>query len=115
VNLLGHNIHSVTKQTETLNDAGMEVGFEIIVEKSTYLSLSRHQNPDQNRAIKIANRSFESVSQFKHFGRTVTNQNLTQDKIKTKLISGNTYYHPVKNLASSRLLRKLYKLEYTVL
>jgi hypothetical protein len=29
--------------------------------------LSRHQNVGQNRDIKIANRSFENVSQFKYF------------------------------------------------
>jgi hypothetical protein len=30
--------------------------------------LSRHQNVAQNRDIKIANRSFENVSQFKYLG-----------------------------------------------
>jgi hypothetical protein len=38
--------------------------------------LSRQQNVGQNRDIKIANRSFENVSQFKYLGMTVTNQNL---------------------------------------
>jgi hypothetical protein len=42
--------------------------------------LSRHQNVAQNRDIKIANRLFENVSQFKYLGTTVTNQNLIQEK-----------------------------------
>jgi hypothetical protein len=36
--------------------------------------VSRDQNAGQNREIKIGNRSFENVSQFKYFGTTVINQ-----------------------------------------
>jgi hypothetical protein len=32
--------------------------------------------------IKIGNRSFENVSQFKYFGTKVTNQNLVQEEIE---------------------------------
>jgi hypothetical protein len=49
--------------------------------------LSRHQNVGQNRGIKIANRSFENVPQFKYLGTTVTNQNLIQEEIKRRLNS----------------------------
>jgi hypothetical protein len=68
--------------------------------------LSRHQNVGQNRDIKIANRSFENVSQFRYLGTTVTNQNLIQEKIKRRLNSGNSCYHSVQNILSSRLLSK---------
>jgi hypothetical protein len=50
--------------------------------------LSRHQNVGQNRDIKITNRSFENVSQFKYLGTTVANQNLIQEEIKRRLNSG---------------------------
>jgi hypothetical protein len=33
--------------------------------------LSRHQNAGQNHDIKIANRSFDNVAQFKYLGTTV--------------------------------------------
>jgi hypothetical protein len=52
--------------------------------------LSRHQNVDKNRDIKIANRSFENVSQFKY--------------------SGNASYHLVQNLLSFLLLLKNVKI-----
>jgi hypothetical protein len=64
----------------------------------------------QNRDIKIANRSFENVSQLKYLGRTVTNQNLIQEEIKRRLNSGNACYHSVQNLLSSRLLSKKLKI-----
>jgi hypothetical protein len=37
---------------------------------------------DSNWEIKIGNRSFENVSQFKYLGMTVTNQNLIEEEIK---------------------------------
>jgi hypothetical protein len=70
------------------------------------MSVSRDQNAGQNREIKIGNRSFEYVSQFKYFGTTVTNQNLIQEEIKRRLNSGNACYHLLQNLLSSRLLSK---------
>jgi hypothetical protein len=68
--------------------------------------LSRHQNVSQNGGTKIANRSFESVLQFKYLGKTVANQNLIQKEIKRRLNSGNACSHSVQNLLSSRLLSK---------
>jgi hypothetical protein len=60
--------------------------------------------------MKIANGSFENVSQFKHLRMTVTNQNLIQEKIKRRLNSGNACYHSVQNLLSSWLLSKNFKI-----
>jgi hypothetical protein len=68
--------------------------------------MSRDQNAGQNRDIKIGNRSFENVSQFKYLGTTVTNQNLIQEEIKKRMNSGNACYHSVQNLLSSCLLSK---------
>jgi hypothetical protein len=42
VNLLGDNIDTVRKNTETLIDASKEVGIEINVDKTKYMLLSRH-------------------------------------------------------------------------
>jgi hypothetical protein len=75
VNLLGDNLDTIKKSTETLIDASTEVGLEINVEKTKYMLLSRHQNAGQNRYIKIANSSFQNVLQFRYLGTTVTNQN----------------------------------------
>jgi hypothetical protein len=73
--------------------------------------LSSHQNAGQNQDIKIANRSFENMSQFKYLRITVTNQNLIQEEIKRKLNSGNACYHSVQNPLSFCLLSKKCKNE----
>jgi hypothetical protein len=104
--LLGDNIDTVNKNTETLIDASKEVGLEVNVEKTKYMLVSRDQNAGQNLEIKIGDRSFENVSLFKYLGTTVTNQNLIQEETKRRLNSGNACYHSVQNLLSSRLLSK---------
>jgi hypothetical protein len=60
VNLLGDNIDTIKKNTQTLIDASEEVGPEENAEKTKYMLLSRHQNARQNHDINIANRSFEN-------------------------------------------------------
>jgi hypothetical protein len=58
--------------------------------------LSHQQNTGQND-IKIANRSFENVAQFKYFGAIVTNQNLIKEEINMGLNSGVAGYNSVQN------------------
>jgi hypothetical protein len=57
--------------------------------------LSHHQNAGANRDMKIANRSFDNVSHFKHLGTAETNQNLIQEEIKRRPNSANACYHSV--------------------
>jgi hypothetical protein len=100
----------IKKNTDTLTDASKEVGLAVNTGKTKYMLLSRHQNAGQNHDIKIANRCFENVTQFKYLGTKVTNQNLIQEEIKRRLNSINACYHSVPNLLSSRLLYKKRKI-----
>jgi hypothetical protein len=95
---LGDNIDTIKKNTETLIDASVKVGLKVNGEKTEYMLLSRHQNAGQNHDIKIDDRSFGNVAQFKYLGTTVTNENLIQEEIKRRLNWGNACYHLVQNL-----------------
>jgi hypothetical protein len=97
VSLLGDNIDTIKKNTQTSFDAIKEVGIEVNTEKSKYMLLSRHQNVGQNLELKIGNRYFENVAHFRYLGRTITNENLIQEEINRRLNSGNACYHSVQN------------------
>jgi hypothetical protein len=75
VNLLGDNIDTIKKNTETFIDPNKEISLEVNTEKTKYILLFRHQNVGQNHDIKTANRFFENVAQVRYVGTTVTNEN----------------------------------------
>jgi len=51
------------------------------------------------------------VEGFEYLGANLTNQNSIQEEIKSRLNSGNAYYHSVHNISSSRLLSKILKIK----
>jgi hypothetical protein len=65
VNLLGDNIDTINKNRENFIDASKEVGLEVNIEKTKYMLVPPDQRADQNRDIKIGNRSFENLPWFK--------------------------------------------------
>jgi hypothetical protein len=115
VNLLGINMDTIKKNTETLIDVTKEVGIVVKTGETKYMSLSHRQNAVENHDIKIADRYFENMAQFRYLGATVTDKNLIQEEIKRRLNEGNACYHSVQNLLSSQLLSKNIKLRKFIL
>jgi hypothetical protein len=73
--------------------------------------MSRHQTAGQSNYIRVANKSFEKVAEFKYLGSTLTDQNCIHEEIRSRLNSGNACYHAVQNLLSSRLLSRNVKIK----
>jgi len=66
--------------------------------------------------MKTDTGTFERVEEFKYLGTTLTNQNSIAEEIKSRLRSGNAFYHSVQNLLSSTLLSKNLKIKiYTTI
>jgi hypothetical protein len=114
-NRLGGSVHAIKKNTEALVVASKEIGLEVNAEKTKYMVMSRNQNAGQNHNMKLDNKSFERVEQFKYLGTILTNQNSIQEEIKSRLKSESACYHSVQNLLSSSLLSKNTRLGYTEL
>jgi hypothetical protein len=111
VNIFGGSVHSIKKNTEVLVVASKEIGLEVNVEKTKYMVMSRNQTAGQNYNIKLDNKFFERVEQFKYLGTTLTNRRSIQEEIKSRLKSRNACYHSVQDLLSSSLLPKNTKIK----
>jgi len=106
INILGGNIRTEKENAEALVAATREIGLEVSADKTKYMVVSRDQNAGRIRSVRIDNSTFERVEEFKYLGTTLTNQNSITEEIKSRLKSGNAFYHSVQNLLSSRLLSK---------
>jgi hypothetical protein len=60
--------------------------------------MSRGQNARKNHNIKIDNKSFERVEEFKYLGTILRIRNSIHGEIKSRLKGGNAWYHLVQNL-----------------
>jgi hypothetical protein len=112
---LGGSAHAIKKNTKAIVVASKEIGLEVNAEKSKYMVMSCDQNAGQKHNIKVDNKSFKRVEQFKYLGTTLTNQNSIQDEIQSRLKSGNACYHSVQDLLSAVCYPKIQRLRYTEL
>ena len=91
-------MHATKKTVEASVVASNETGLEVNADKTNYMALSEDSHPGQNHSMKIDNKSFQRVDQFRYVETTLTNQNSIQEIITVRLKSGNVIYHLLWNL-----------------
>jgi hypothetical protein len=79
VNILGGSVHAVKENAEALVVASKEIGLEVNDDKTKHMVMSRDENAGRSHNMKIDNRSFERVEEFKYLG---TNQFLFRKKLR---------------------------------
>jgi hypothetical protein len=77
----------MNKNTEALVVVSKETGLEVNADKTKHMVMSRDQNAGRSHNIKIDDRSFERVEQFKYFGTTLMYKNPIQVEIKSSFRS----------------------------
>ena len=75
--------------------ASKEIGLEVIADKSKCIVMYRDQNAGRSQNMKINNDSFERVEELKYLGTNLTNQNYTQEEIKSGLKLWNACFNSV--------------------
>jgi hypothetical protein len=76
-------IIGVAFSIRSLEAHSLDVGLN--AEETKYMFVSRETNTRQDYNIKILDKSFEKVEQFKCLGIALTNQNCTHEEIKNRL------------------------------
>jgi hypothetical protein len=111
VNILGGSVHTVKEITENLIVTCKHIGLELNANKTKYMVMSRDQNAGRIQNIKNDNTSCERVEHFKYLGTNLKNKNSIHEEIKSRLKSGNAFYHSVQKLLSSSPLFKNIKIK----
>jgi L-asparaginase/Glu-tRNA(Gln) amidotransferase subunit D len=55
-------------------------------------------NAKRSHKVRNDNTSSERAEEFKYLGTVLTNQNYIQKEIKSKLKSGNAFFHSMQNI-----------------
>jgi hypothetical protein len=66
VNIVGECIYSLIKNTYSSVVSSKETGLEVNADKTKYVVISSFQNVGRIHNMKIDNRTFESVKEFKY-------------------------------------------------
>jgi hypothetical protein len=94
------------RKQRIFSSASKEIGPEINVDTTKYNVISRDQNTGLGYSMKFHNNCFERGKELKYLGATLTNQNYTEEEIRSRLKLGNACSHSVENLMSPTFLSK---------
>jgi len=78
INIMGGSVHTIKDSAEALVLANKEIGLKVNADKTKHMIMSRDQNAGRSQGMKIDNRSFERVEEFKYLLTISTNQNSIQ-------------------------------------
>ena len=81
VNVLGGTVCTVKKTAEALIMASKEIGLEVNADKTKYMVMFHDQNAGRTH-MRIENRSFERMEQFKYLGTALTIKILFRKKLR---------------------------------
>jgi len=65
INIMGGSVRTIKENTEAVIVASRETGLELIVDKSTYIAMSRYQNIGRSHNRRTDNIYFETMGHFK--------------------------------------------------
>ena len=99
------------KTTEALVAATKQIGLQANSENTKYMVMFSRPACRTRSHIKIGNKSFERVKQFRYFVIPLTNQHCIHENIKTSLKLGNACYHSEQNILSCSLLLRNIKIK----
>jgi hypothetical protein len=109
VNILGGSLHTIQKKAEILVAGSKEIGLEVNADRTKYMVMSRDQNAARSHSIKNDSRFFDRLEGFKCLRTIFTNENSTQEEIKSRLKTA--CHNSVQNLGSTSLLSKNMKIK----
>jgi len=75
VKVFYESVHTVKENAEALVIGSKGTELEVNADKTKYMVMSGDQNAGRSYSLKIDSSSFERVEEFKHLGKTLTDQN----------------------------------------
>ena len=110
VGMISRNIRTLTEAYNQLEEGAQDLGLLVNEKKTKYMVSSklRKGRPDP---LKIGEKLFERVTDFRYLGSTITEKNDTSYEIKARIAAGNKSYFSSLQMLRSSLLNKESKIK----
>jgi len=104
--ILASNEEDIKNTTKELITRALNMGLIINKGKTKYMVVTRGNQLDQNRRLKIESYCFEKVENFKYFGVDINSLNNYHEEIRLRIKAGNKCYFVLQKTFRSKLLSK---------
>ena len=105
--LITRRRQKLTQMYEHLETEAREIGLLVNERKSKYMFMSAAGNIREPQNLRIGNKEFEVVSEFKYLGNIIENKNRNNKCIKERIQAGNkAYYANLQMLKSKSISRR---------
>jgi len=102
--ITGNTRTEVQMNLKKLMKASKNMGLLVNEEKTKYMAITRRSEDSSN--LKVENKEFEQVKEFKYLGVTLNNKNIMHEEINVRLNAANRCYFAMETIFKSKLISK---------
>lgn len=102
--ITGNTRTEVQMNLKKLMKASKNMGLLVNEEKMKCMAITRRSEDSSN--LKVENKEFEQVKEFKYLGVTLNNKNIMHEEINVRLNAANRCYFAMETIFKSKLISK---------
>ena len=108
--ILGRTEGYIKETLEEMATVTQQIGLQMNEMKTKYMINRQEDIKEKKKEIEWRGKKYRKVETFKYLGSVITNTNEIETEIKSKLATGNKYYHALGSILRKRNIKQSIKI-----